>query len=100
MELCHGKVQFWTRAGPTAVGMDAYRVAVASKGDYWGFVQWISAKQATPVFEFVGRQSRKKAFEGNLPRLVLLAVRMHDTGGYWEQDRMQQVGERDRKSVV
>ena len=95
-----GVVQYWTRAGPTQVGVEAFRVAADSAGDYWGFVLLLSRMQATPVFELVGRQSRKKAFEGNMPRLVLLAVRAVATGEYWDWDRMNELAERFGVAVV
>jgi hypothetical protein len=82
-------VQLWTRAGPTAVGQEAFRVTVAAEADCVGFVRYAALHESTAVFEYIGRRSHKKAFEGNLYRVVLLAVRFHASGEYWVDEQMR-----------
>ena len=86
-----GMVQLWTRAGPTPVGVEAFRVAVAAQADYSGFVEFASEQQSTPIFEYVGKRSHKKAYEGCFHKLVLLAVRFHASGEYWLDEDMRSV---------
>jgi hypothetical protein len=78
-----GMVQLWTRAGPTEVGAEAFRVTVASQADYSGLVEFASGHQSTPIFEYVGKRSHKKANEGSFHQVVLLAIRFHASGEYW-----------------
>eukprot|EP00657_Telonema_sp_P-1_P006291 TRINITY_DN245_c0_g5_i1.p1 TRINITY_DN245_c0_g5~~TRINITY_DN245_c0_g5_i1.p1 ORF type:complete len:248 (+),score=29.05 TRINITY_DN245_c0_g5_i1:354-1097(+) len=78
-----GEVQMWTRAGPTEVGMQALRVAVAHPGNYSGLTEFTVQQSYTPVFEFIGKESNKKANEGNMSRVVLLAIRHRHTGHNW-----------------
>ena len=77
MDVCgvviDGSVQLWTRSGPTAVGLEAYRVTAAAEADYVGFVKHAALHESTAVFEYIGRRSHKKAFEGNMHRVVLHA---------------------------
>jgi hypothetical protein len=90
--LVGDEVQFWSRAGPTQVGMDALRAAEnCTESDYAGFVRYAATLQSTPCFEFVGKCSHIKAFEGNMPRVVLLACRFHTSGDYWEYRDMERV---------
>ena len=84
-----GRVQLWTRTGPTAVGQEAFRVTVAAEADYVGFVKYAALHESTAVFEYIGKRSHKKAFEGNVHRVVLLAVRFHDSGEYWADEQMR-----------
>ena len=87
-----GRVQLWTRAGPTAVGQEAFRVTVAAEADYVIFVEYAATcmHESTPVFEYIGgSRSHKKAFEGNVHRVVLLAVRFHGSGEYWVDEQMR-----------
>jgi len=95
-----GEVQFWTRSGPTEVGIEAYRVALADAADFLGLVIYASGQQCTAVFEYIGRRSLKKAFEGHMPRLVLLAVRHHNSGIYWGYTDMLNVARRFGVDVV
>ena len=78
-----GRAQFWTRAGPTEVGMQAYAASQALTGDYSGFIEFIASLHCTPVFEFIGHQSKIKAFEQNQTRIVLVSVRFNRSGEYW-----------------
>jgi hypothetical protein len=94
------EVQFWTRSGPTEVGIEAYRVALCDAADYLGFVRFVSSQQCTAVFEFIGRRSLKKAFEGHHNRLVLLAVRHHSSGIYWRYAEMEHIARRFGVEVV
>ena len=57
--------QLWTRAGPTETGIEAFRVTVAAQADYSGLVEFASEHQRTPIFEYVGKRSHKKAYEGS-----------------------------------
>lgn len=98
--LVGGAVEFWTRSGPTEVGSEARRVALSSSADYLGFVELICSWECTPVFEYVGKRSHKKAFEGNFSRLILLAVRFSNGGAYWEHHAMQDAAGRFGVPVV
>lgn len=81
--LVAGQPQFWTRSGLTEVGMQAYAASKALPGDYSGFIDFVASLQSTPVFEFIGHQSKIKAFEQNQTRIVLVAVRFNGSGDYW-----------------
>ena len=83
-----GFVQFWTRSGDTTVGQEAGRAVLTAAGDYPGFVRHVSSQQCTATFEYVGKRSHKKAFDGHMPRLVLLAVRYNNSGVYWRYPEM------------
>ena len=82
--MIQGCLQLWTRAGPTEVGMQALRVTAAHRGDYSGLTEYAMRTRSryTPVFEYIGKQSRLKAIEGNMPDVVLIAVRHQLTGDY------------------
>ena len=78
-----GSVQLWTRAGPTKTGVKACRVTVAAQADYSGLVEFASEHQSTPIFEYVGKRSHKKAYESSFHQIVLLVVRFNASGEYW-----------------
>lgn len=63
--------QLWTRAGPTEVGMQALRVATEHTGDYERFTAYLRRYNWTPIFEFIGAQSHKKASEGHAAHTCL-----------------------------
>jgi hypothetical protein len=86
-----GMVQLWSRAGPTKTGVEAFRVTIAAQADYSGFVKFASEQQSTPIFEYVGKRSHKKAYEGGFHRIILLAVRFHSSGEYWLDEEMRSV---------
>ena len=86
-------VQFWSRKGDTVVGQRANGVAQGDSGDYDGLVEAVCRRGCTPVFEMVGKQSRIRADEGNEGRLVLLAVREHSGGQYWDHTEMHRWGQ-------
>ena len=75
----------------TGLVLHAFRVTVAAEADYLGFVRYATLHESAAVFEYIGRRSHKKAIEGNLHRLVLLAVRFHASGEYWVDEQMRAV---------
>ena len=77
-----GEVQLWTRKGATVVAKAAMRVMGGLVGDIAGLIRDIVGQGYTPIFEYIGRQSRIKADEGDEGRLVLVAVRDRVSGGY------------------
>lgn len=89
-----GEVRFWTRSGPTEVGAEACQVVGSHPGDYFGLIRYLSAHQCTAIFEYIGKRSHKKAFEGHMPQVVLLAVRHHCNGGYWDYHHMENISRR------
>jgi hypothetical protein len=93
-------VQFWSRKGFTEVGKAAGRLAMVSHGSYDGLVTALASRGCTAIFEFVGRQSKIRADEGDAARLVLLAVREHSTGRYWAHTLMQQIGKEYKVETV
>ena len=86
-----GMAQFWTKGGPTETGVEAFRVAMTCQADYSGLIEYAAAHQSTPMFEYTGRRSHKKAFEGSVHRVVLLAVRFNSSGDYWTDDEMRNI---------
>ena len=74
-----------------SIGQEAFTMAVAAEADYVGFVKYAAMHESTPVFEYIGRRSHKKAFEGNVHHVVLLAVRFHGSGEYWVDEQMRPV---------
>ena len=95
-----GEAQFWTRSGPTEVGAEAYKVAIAANADFLGLVGHAAVHQSTAVFEYIGRRSHKKAFEGHMTQQILLAVRHHVSGLYWSHCDMLNVARRFGVEVV
>ena len=94
-----GRVQLWTRAGPTAVGQEAFRVTVhvvwwlRQITDYVGFVKHAAMHESTAACVRVYQQEKpQKAFEGNVHRVVLLAVRFHGSGEYWAVGSIGSIG--------
>jgi len=87
------EVQMWSRKGLTAVGVTAFRVASSGEcGDCIGLVRDVVAMGCTPSFELVGAQSKVRAEEGMEPRLVLIAVREHQSGAYWGHGQLVELG--------
>ena len=85
-----GVVQLWTRSGPTELGVRALATCQELPGDYSGFIRKVTEGGATPVFEYVGRQSHQKAslYEPKHADVVLLAIRSNAMGCYWTYDQM------------
>ena len=85
-----GGVQLWTRSGPTELGVRALAACHELPGDYSGFIKKVTEGGATPVFEYVGRQSHQKAslHEPRHADVVLLAIRANVLGCYWSYDEM------------
>ena len=75
--------QLWTRAGPTDVGVRAWAAAETLSRDHANFIGHVASLHSTPVFEYIGHQSHIKAFEQNETRIVSVAVRFNQSGGYW-----------------
>ena len=86
------EVEYWSRKGKTSVGVTAARMAHAAEGDYDNAVQRVFGQGATMVFEMIGTQSKIKSNEGTEPRLVLTAIRQHDTGRYWRHAELIDIG--------
>ena len=94
------EVRMWSRKGAirdTAVGRTAGRVADAG---HRALVRHVVGTGCTPVFELVGPQSLIRADEGKEPRLVLVAVRRHGDGGYWDHEYMAPVAKSFGVEVV
>ena len=85
-----GVVQLWTRSGPTELGVRALATCQELPGDYSGFIRKVTKGGATPVFEYIGRQSHQKAslYEQKHADVVLLAIRSNAMGCYWTYDQM------------
>ena len=81
----------WGRCMPLhrffSIGQTPYVgfVLVATEADYVGFVKYAAMHEGTPVFEYIGRRSDKKEYEGGMHRVVLVVVRFHGSasGGCW-----------------
>ena len=59
-------------------GFQGFRLSVAAQANYSGLILHCAAlHQCTPIFEYVGKRHHKKAFEGNMARVVLLALRFN-----------------------